>query len=191
MMLNHSPSPAHSIAEALEGLLGQPLSSGSSTPSQSVDLIAEAGMADALDDDTVVEWSEEDIVFLHWRLLRQLSGLSDPETPLEEKLNALRWVFTEHDKESRPFSFANCLRVVGCSPLSPAPHFGSVDVDEVRAWIRYHVKTWLHATVERYPSWVREAVLTNPEWVESRLARNPQWLNEQVKKHTVQGDLFA
>ena len=121
-MLNHSPSPAHSITEALERLLGQPLSSASSTLSQSVDLIAEASMADALDDDTVVEWSEEDIVFLHWRLLRQLSGLSDPETPLEEKLNVLRWVFSEHDKESRPFSFANCLRVVGCSPLSPAPH---------------------------------------------------------------------
>jgi hypothetical protein len=38
---------------------------------------------------------------------------------------------------------------------------------------------------------VREAVFKNPEWVESRLERNPQWLNEQVKKHTVQGDLFA
>ncbi|MDB5924109.1 MAG: hypothetical protein JWN13_3045, partial [Betaproteobacteria bacterium] len=162
-MLNQSPSPAPSIADMLEGLLGQSVSSASSTLSQSVHSIAEASIAEALDDDTVVEWSEEDVVFLHWRLLRELSGLSDPETPLEEKLNVLHWVFTEHDKESRPFSFANCLRIVGGSPLSPAPHFGSVDVEEIRGWIRYHVKAWLHATVERYPSWVREAVFRNPE----------------------------
>jgi hypothetical protein len=25
----------------------------------------------------------------------------------------------------------------------------------------------------------------------SRLAKNPQWINEEIKKHTVQGDLFA
>lgn len=190
-MLNPSPSPVRSIAEVLEHLLGQPLSSSSSTSPQSVEPVTEASMAGVLDDDTPVEWSEEDIVFLHWRLLRKLGDLGDPEAPLEAKLDVLRWVFTERDKESRPFSFSNCLRVVGCSPLSPAPYFGSVDVEEIRAWIRYHAKTWLRATVERYPSWVREAVFKNPEWVESRLAKNPQWLNEQVKEHTVQGDLFA
>src|SRR5690242_20348953 len=42
---------------------------------------------------TSVEWSEEDIVFLHWRLLQEVSHLADPEKPLEEKFDTLRWVF--------------------------------------------------------------------------------------------------
>ena len=191
-MLNQSSSPTQSISEALEALLGQTISSGSPALLQPVGPAPEAiDRVDALDDDTTVEWSEEDIVFLHWRLLKEVGDLPDPETPLEEKLNTLRWVFTERDKESRPFSFVNCLNVVGCSPLSPAPYFGLVDAEEIREAIRYQVKAWLNATLERYPSWVREAVFKNPEWVEARLEKNPQWINEQVKKHTVQGDLFA
>ena len=191
-MLNPSSFPTRSILEVLEGQLGQTISSGSPALLQPVRLAPEtiAGV-DALDDDTIVEWSEEDIVFLHWRLLKEVGDLRDPETPLEGKLSTLRWVFTERDKESRPFSFVNCLNVVGCSPLSPAPYFGLVDAEEIREAIRYQVKAWLSATLERYPSWVREAVFKNPEWVEARLEKNPQWINEQVKKHTAQGDLFA
>ena len=192
-MLNQGSSPTPAIAEVLEDSLGEAISDGSlsallrsigSAPAATIPL-------DALDDDTPIEWSEEDIVFLHWRLLKEVGDLPHPETPLEKKLDTLRWVFTERDKESRPFSFANCLNVVGCSPLSPAPYFGLVDAEEIRETIRYQAKTWLNATLERYPSWVREAVFKNPEWVEARLEKNPQWLNEQVKKHTVQGDLFA
>lgn len=150
--------------------------------------------ADAcLDDEaeTAVGWSEEDIVFLHWRLLQEVSHLADPEKPLEEKFDTLRWVFTERDKDTRPFSFANCLRVVGCSPLSPVTYCGLVDVEEVRDRIRSGVKAWLFATLERYPDWVREAVVKQPEWVEERLIRNPQWINEQIKRVSSQGDLFA
>ena len=190
-MLNQSSSPTQSIAEALEALLGQTISSGNPALLQPVgparELIDEF---DSLDDDASVEWSEEDIVLLHWRLLKKVGDLAAPETPLEEKLDTLRWVFTERTKESRPFSFLNCLQVVGCSPLSPAPYFGLVDAEEIREAIRHQVKAWLTATLERYPSWVREAVIKNPEWVEARLEKNPQWINEQVKKHTVQGDLF-
>ena len=190
-MLNPSSFPTRSISEVLEGQLGQTLSSGSPALLQPVRLAPETiDGIDALDDDTIVEWSEEDIVFLHWRLLKEVGDLRDPATPLEGKLNTLRWVFTERDKESRPFSFVNCLNVVGCSPLSPAPYFGLVDAEEIREVIRHQVKAWLIATLERYPSWVREAVFKNPEWVEARLEKNPQWINEQVKKHTVQGDLF-
>lgn len=144
-----------------------------------------------LDDDSAVEWDEEDIVFLHWRLLKEVSDLADPETPLEEKFDTLRWIFTEREKESQPFSFVNCLKVVGCSPLSPTPYFGRVDAEEIRDAIRSQVKTWLHATLDRYPPWVCDAVLHHPEWVESRLAKNPQWINEQIKKQSRQGDLFA
>ena len=42
-----------------------------------------------------------------------------PATPLEEKFDTLRWVFSEREKDGLPFSFVSCLRVVGCSPLSP------------------------------------------------------------------------
>ena len=152
------------------------------------------GIADeALPDDeaAVVEWSEDDIVFLHWRLLQEVRHLADPATPLEEKLDTLRWVFTEREKDAAPFSFVSCLRVVGCSPLSPIAYCGLVDAEEVRDRIRNDLKTWLNATLERYPEWVRSAVAGNPEWVEARLARNPQWINEQLKQMSVQGDLFA
>ena len=138
-----------------------------------------------------VEWTEEDVVFLHWRLLQEVSDLSDPETPLETKFDTLRWVFTDRDKDDKPFSFASCVRVVGCSPLSPIAYCGAVDAEEVRDRIRHSVKAWLEATLERYPGWVRDAVARNPEWVEARLARNPQWINEQLRTLTVQRDLFA
>lgn len=143
------------------------------------------------DDESPMEWTEEDIVFLHWRLLQEVSDLSDPETPLETKLDTLRWVFTDRDKDGRPFSFVSCLRVVGCSPLSPIAYCGLVDAEEVRDRIRRSVKAWLAATLERYPEWVREAIVRNPEWVEARLARNPQCINEQIRAQTFQGDLFA
>lgn len=146
----------------------------------------------APDDDTAgVEWSEDDIVFLHWRLLQEVRHLADPATPLEEKLDTLRWVFTEREKDGLPFSFVSCLRVVGCSPLSPIAYCGLVDAEEIRDRIRHGLKAWLAATLERYPDWVRGAVASNPEWVEARLARNPQWINEQLKQMSVQGDLFA
>lgn len=144
-----------------------------------------------LDNDSNVEWDDEDIVFLHWRLLKDVSNLRDPATPLEEKFDTLRWIFTEREKENQPFSFVNCLKVVGCSPLSPTPYFGQVDAEGIRDAIRSQVKTWLKATLNQYPCWVREAVLRNPEWVEIQLAKNPQWINQQIKKRTVEGDLFA
>jgi hypothetical protein len=149
--------------------------------------------ADAvLDDDTSpVEWSEEDVVFLHWRLLQEVRQLADPDTPLEEKFDTLRWVFTEREKDGRPFSFVSCLRVVGCSPMSPIAYCGLVDAEELRDHIRSSVKAWLGETLTRYPDWVREAIATNPAWIEARLAKNPQWINEQLKRMSMHGDLFA
>jgi hypothetical protein len=132
------------------------------------------------DDDTTqagaesIDWTEQDVVFLHWRLLQEVEALSDPETPLEAKLDTLRWVFTEREKDLLPFSFVNCLRVVGCSPLSPIAYCGHVDAEEIRSRIRHGVKRWLEATLTRYPEWVREAVARDPELVELQLARNPQ-----------------
>lgn len=150
-----------------------------------------AALQDVFDDEVPVEWTEEEVVLLHWRLLEELADLSNPDTPLDEKIDTLRWVFTDAECERQPFSFVNCLRVVGLSPLSPVPYLGSIDADAIRAWIRHHVREWLAATLARYPSWAAEAVLENPCWIERRLAKNPQWINEEIKKHTVQGDLFA
>ncbi len=75
------------------------------------------------------DWNEEELVFLHWRLLHELRRLCDPEHPLAEKIDTLNWVFTDPDKDAGPFSFANCLKVVGCSPLSPSPYVGRVDAE--------------------------------------------------------------
>jgi len=190
-MLNASPSidplpSAFSEAVRVQAAGRQPIlfedlsSEAKSTALQSV-----------FDDEAPVEWSEEDVVLLHWRLLQELGGLGDPDTPLNEKLDTLRWVFTDPKCEREPFSFVNCLRVVSLSPLSPVPFVGPIDAESIRDWIRYHVRKWLTATIDRYPSWAAEAVLENPCWIESRLAKNPQWINEEIKKHTVQGDLFA
>lgn len=143
------------------------------------------------EEDSPIEWDEEDIVFLHWRLLQEVSHLADPATPLEEKFDTLRWVFTEREKDGLPFSFVSCLRVVGCSPLSPIAYCGMVDAEEMRDHLRHTLKAWFIATLERYPTWVRDAVVHHPEWVEARLAKNPQWINEQIKRVSAQDDLFA
>ena len=163
-----------------------------STPHRLVS-IADRSDLDTLfdDDDAVVDWREEDIVLLHWRLLQEVSHLADPSTPLEEKLDTLHWVFAERDKNDIPFSFVNCLRVVGCSPLSPIAYCGEIDPEGVRDDIRHSLNHWLDASLERYPTWVRDAVVRNPAWIEARLAKNPQWINEQIKRLAVQNDLFA
>lgn len=142
-------------------------------------------------EDDTHEWTEEEIVYLHWRLLRDVRDLADPDAPLDEKLSTLGWIFTDPDKDSRPFSFVNCLRVVGCSPLSPIAYCGRVDSEEIREHIARNAKHWLRTTLSRYPQWVTEALARNPDWVDAQLARNPQWINEQIKKLAVQGDLFA
>lgn len=142
-------------------------------------------------DDTEPEWSEAEVVQLHWRLLEALRHLPEPDMPLEEKIDALNWVFTDPPKESRPFSFANCLRVVGSSPLSPTAFLGRLDADEIRDWIRARVGRWMQSTLDRYPAWVQQLVRDDPSQCVRQLERNPQWLNEQVKQRTARPDLFA
>ena len=143
--------------------------------------------------DEAPEWTEEDVVHLHWRLLLELRRLPDPETPLEEKLDTLAWALTDPDLDGRPFSFANCLRVVGTSPLSPTAYFGALQIDEVRGWLRANANEWIRATVAKYPDWVQALVRTQPDWIAKQLSRNPQWLNEQIKarQETHQSDLFT
>jgi hypothetical protein len=138
------------------------------------------------------EWSEEDVVLLHWRLLLELRRLPDLDTPLEEKLDTLAWALTDPTLDDRPFSFANCLRVVGTSPLSPTQYFGAVQVDEVRDWLRANARVWLRATLARYPDWVQSLIRAHPDWVAKELRKNPQWINEQIRSREASGqaDLF-
>lgn len=138
----------------------------------------------------VAEWTEEEIVCLHSRLLMEIRSLPDPSTPLEEKFDTLRWIFGEPAKQNRPFSFEWCLRVVGCSPLSPLPYCGLVSPEDIRDHVARHAKRWLRNTLERYPMWVRDAVCSHPDWVSRQLERNAQWLNEQVRKQRTQSELF-
>jgi hypothetical protein len=149
------------------------------------------GLPAASAGDDLDEWTEEEIVFLHWRLLQELVHLGDPATPLAEKFDTLRWVFTEHEKDVRPFSFVSCLHVVTSNLLSPIDYCGRVDPYEIRCHIERQARAWMRASVERYPAWVRQAVAANPVWVEQQLALNPQWLNEQAKRVALEGDLFA
>lgn len=143
--------------------------------------------------DDTISWSEEDIVLLHWGLLRELRRLADPETPLEDKLDTLAWALTDPTLDAKPFSMASCIRVVGTSPLSPTAYFGAASVEEIRDWIRANAPRWLRASLARYPDWVQELVRSQPDWVCRQLTRNPQWLNEQVKlrETSMQQDLFS
>ena len=192
-MLNQSVSPRVSRPTPVGPVFPPIFSSFAAASRHRPAAIPDHSALDALldDEEASVEWSEEDIVFLHWRLLQEVSHLADPATPLAEKFDTLRWVFSECEKDGMPFSFVSCLRVVGCSPLSPIAYCGLVDAEEVRDRIRHSLKAWLDATLERYPDWVCDAVVHNPAWVEARLAKNPQWINEQIKRMAVQGDLFA
>src|SRR5262245_5248206 len=105
MMLKPSPSIgplslAFAQAAKAGATGGQPVLFG--------DLASEAKTAAVqrvFDDEAPVEWSEEDVVLLHWRLLQELADLSDPETPLDAKIDTLRWVFTDPKCERQPFSF--------------------------------------------------------------------------------------
>lgn len=138
------------------------------------------------------EWTEEDVVRLHWLLLSRIRLLQDARAPLEEKIDILRWLFTDAQHDQEPFSFVSCVRVIGSSPLSPAPCFiGAADAEEVRDWIRGRLKRWLLEPLASYPVWVRHAVIGQPGWIASQLERNPQWLNEQLRRNRTEGDLFA
>lgn len=181
-----TPSPAFAHGRGEQAQRGQPALFQDPVPGAET-----AALECVFGDEAPIEWSEEEVVLLHWRLLQELGDLGNPDTPLDEKIDTLRWVFTDEKHGRQPFSFVNCLKVVASSPLSPLPNMGSVDADTIRGWIRHHVRGWLAATIDRYPSWAAEAVLDNPGWVESRLAKNPQWINEEIRKHDVQGDLFT
>ena len=143
---------------------------------------------DVLDSDEPVEWSVDAIVRLHMVLLDELSRLSDPATPLEDKLDMLRWVYTDPELEDEPFSFSNCIKLCG---RSINPHYGLMSAEDVRAELGHYIPRWLDESLRRHPEWLQPAVRSNPQWVWARLEQNPQFIKQQAGRALKQGDLFS
>ena len=146
----------------------------------------EAG--DPFDDGPPICWSVDGIVKLHMVLLDELERLADPDTPLEEKLDLLQWVYTDPQRDDRPFSFANCIKLCG---QSINPDYGLMSAEDVRVELSRYVPRWLHESLRLYPEWLQHAIRSNPEWVWARLEENPQFINQQAKRAAKQGDLFS
>lgn len=138
-----------------------------------------------------VDWTEEEVIYLHWRLLREIATLARPTASLECKIETLSWIFTDADHDARPFSFANCLRVVSLSPLSPVAYLGPVDIERVRESLRHQVSRWLRDDLGSFPEWMRTAVIETPSWVANRLDSDPHCLSRLMNQAEVQPDLFA
>ena len=131
--------------------------------------------------DETVAWTHDEIVMLHGILFDTcVEKLADPETPLDEVLDCLRWIFSEPGKEAAPFSFASTLR------LYQRPH-----ARFVREAIQAGLARYLEARLTRDPPWVAEAFWSDPDWFAEELDRNPQWVNETLRRHSRDGDLFA
>jgi hypothetical protein len=137
------------------------------------------------------EWTDEEKVLLHWRLLQELQGLEDPRAPLADKIDWIRWVYSSTEGDDKPFSFSNCVRVVASSPFAPVEQCIGADPEELRDWFRRRAKQWFMSTISQYPEWVQTEILTNATWVQEQLEKNPQWINEEIKRRAAQGDLFA
>ena len=146
---------------------------------------------DLLDDEPVDEFSEEEVVRLHWWLLQKVRLLAVDTTPLAEKFELVRWMFTDPEHDRMPFSFVSCLRVAACSPLSLLPFMGACNPEEIRDWIAARLRRWFDASLAAYPAWVRHAVVAHPDWAAAQLEANPQWINEQMRRHHERSDLFS
>jgi hypothetical protein len=131
--------------------------------------------------DEKVAWTHEEIVMLHGILFDScVDKLEDPETPLDEVLDCLRWIFSEPGKEAKPFSFARTLK------LYQRPH-----ARFVREAIQAGLARYLTARLTRYPPWVAEAFWSDPDAFAEELERNPQCVNETLRRRSRDGDLFA
>jgi hypothetical protein len=161
---------------------------------------------------TAVEWTESEIAGLHWELLREVGALSDPKTPIAEKLDTLAWVLRDPKHDDEAFSFANCVRVVSSHVafedfiesrqsfhaqlaqqnttgksearrrMPPTAYLGNVDVDTVRLYVQVHARQWLRESLELLPTEAQAFFRARPQYVATRLGSNPQWLNELLAK---------
>ena len=128
-----------------------------------------------------IAWTPEEVVMLHGILFDTcVERLNDPETPLDEVVDCLRWIFSDRSKEAQPFSFSNTMR------LYQGPH-----ARYVREVLQTGLKGYLTERLTPYPAWVSEAFWSDPDRFADELERNPQWINERVRRVSRHGDLFA
>ena len=128
-----------------------------------------------------ITWTQEEVVMLHGILFDTcVERLNDPETPLDEVVDCLRWIFSDRSKEAQPFSFSNTMR------LYQRPH-----ARYVREVLQTGLKGYLTERLTPYPAWVSEAFWSDPDRFADELERNPQWINERVRRLARDGDLFA
>jgi hypothetical protein len=109
-----------------------------------------------------------DIAKLHFVLLDECRKLADEGTALDEVIDILLWIRSDHGKEALPFSFRNCVRLYN---LAANPN-------RMREMIEDLLPGWLDAVARRYPAWVWQSLQTHPQWIARQLERNPQWVNE-------------
>jgi hypothetical protein len=127
------------------------------------------------------EWTDEEIVMLHGILFDTCEEkLKDPETPLDEVIDCLRWIFSDTRKDDFAFSFSNTLKL-----------YRRPNARDIREEMQSGVKRYLAERLKRYPSWVAEAFWSDPERFADELERNPQWINESLRRQARDGDLFA
>jgi hypothetical protein len=151
------------------------------TPStiRASDTADECGLADHTEER--IAWTQEEVVMLHGILFDTcVERLNDLETPLDEVVDCLRWIFSDRSKEAQPFSFSNTMR------LYQRPH-----ARYVREVLQTGLKGYLTERLTRYPAWVSEAFWSDPDRFADELERNPQWINERVRRLARDGDLFA
>jgi hypothetical protein len=101
------------------------------------------------DEESPVEWSEEDVVFLHWRLLQESRPAGRPRDAAgREVRHPALGLHRAREGPQAVLVRESCLRVVGCSPLSPIAYCGLVDAEDVRDFIRHGLKAWLAADAD-------------------------------------------
>jgi len=128
-----------------------------------------------------IAWTHADVVMLHAILFDTcVEQLSDPETPLDEVIDCLRWIFSGPGKEARAFSFATTLKLYARAPAW-----------RVREAMQAGLARYLNQRLARYPAWVAEAFWRDPDRFAEELERNPQWVNETLRRRSRDGDLFA
>ena len=133
------------------------------------------------DDEEPVAWTQEEIVMLHGILFDTcVDKLIDPETPLDEVVDWLRWIFSERGKEAQAFSFSNALKLY----QRPPARF-------IREALQHGLRRYLSERLARYPAWVAEAFWSDPDRFANELDRNPQGINEALRRVARSGDLFA
>lgn len=139
------------------------------------------------------EFTEEEVVYLHWRMLEAIKCLADPKVSLLERFSVLAWVFTDDpEADAKPFSFAQCVEVVTRSPLTNVrglPYVGRIDPGALRDKLESEVRRrWMVGVCDGYPLWLRINILQNPDFYLRQLERDPQWINKQLKRMSRERD---